>query len=51
MKKIFLKFFVALQIIWRDAGVVERGSLENCCTLYVYQGFESLSLRQIKSHK
>ena len=30
---------------WRGAGVVERGSLENCCTLYGYRGFESLLLR------
>ena len=31
--------------VWRGAGVVERGGLENRCAL-AYPGFESLSLRQ-----
>ena len=31
--------------LWRGAGVVERGGLENRCAL-AYPGFESLSLRQ-----
>ena len=30
--------------VWRGAGVVERGGLENRCAL-AYPGFESLSLR------
>ena len=29
----------------RDAGVVDRGGLENRCALHGYLGFESLSLR------
>lgn len=30
----------------RDAGVVERGGLENRCGLLGHRGFESLSLRK-----
>ena len=31
----------------RDAGVVERGGLENRWSLYAARGFESLSLRYL----
>ena len=31
---------------WRDGRVVDRGGLENRCTVR-YRGFESLSLRKI----
>lgn len=30
---------------WKDAGVVDRGGLENRCTFW-YRGFESLSFRE-----
>ncbi len=36
---------VARNTYWRDAGVVDRGGLENRCA-FGYPGFESLSLRQ-----
>ncbi len=37
---------ILLQQSWRDAGVVERGGLENRCALHGHRGFESLSLRK-----
>ena len=32
--------------VWRDAGVVDRGGLENRCPPSADPGFESLSLRK-----
>ena len=40
------KSCLILHLNWRGAGVVERGSLENCCTVYPYREFESRSLRR-----
>ncbi len=36
-----------LKVIWRDGRVVEGARLESVYTSQGYQGFESLSLRQI----
>ena len=47
-KILFEKHYFLLFLRRRVAGVVERGGLENRCTLFAYQGFESLTLRKAK---